>query len=67
MPDGVLLILTGFKSAAQLLNQKIVFTLPHLLLAIIIFALGMAVDTGLWLMPVEYERTARAAGNAQIV
>ncbi|MFC0516236.1 hypothetical protein ACFFGT_18585 [Mucilaginibacter angelicae] len=30
------------------------------------FALGMGADTGLWLMPVQYERTARAAGNAII-
>jgi len=27
--------------------------------------LGMVADTGLWLRPVQYERTARAAGNAQ--
>jgi hypothetical protein len=26
----------------------------------------MEADTGLWLMPVQYERTARAAGNAQM-
>jgi hypothetical protein len=30
-------------------------------------ALGMGADTGLWLMPVQYEQTARAAGNAIIV
>jgi hypothetical protein len=28
--------------------------------------LGMEADTGLWLMPVQYERTARAEGNARI-
>jgi hypothetical protein len=28
------------------------------------FALGIGADTGLWLMPVQYERKARAAGNA---
>jgi len=27
----------------------------------------MEADTGLWLKPVQYERTARAAGNAIIV
>jgi len=29
-------------------------------------ALVIAADTGPWLMPVQYERKARAAGNAQI-
>ena len=29
-------------------------------------ALAMAADTGLWLRPAQYERTARAAGNARI-
>ncbi len=27
-------------------------------------ALGIAADTGPWLMPAQYERKARAAGNA---
>jgi hypothetical protein len=27
----------------------------------------MVADTGLWLRPVQYERTARAAGNAIII
>ncbi|QTE35250.1 hypothetical protein J3L18_19110 [Mucilaginibacter gossypii] len=29
-------------------------------------ALVIGADTGLWLMPVQYERIARAAGNAHI-
>ncbi|WP_179413649.1 hypothetical protein HDF19_13685 [Mucilaginibacter sp. E4BP6] len=31
-----------------------------------IFVLAIEVDTGLWLRPVQYERIARAGGNAQI-
>ncbi|WP_279629783.1 hypothetical protein [Mucilaginibacter endophyticus] len=30
------------------------------------FALGIEADTGLWLRPVQYERIARAGGNAHI-
>jgi len=30
-------------------------------------ALAIAVDTGPWLRPVQYERIARAKGNAQNV
>ena len=30
-------------------------------------ALAIAVDTGLWLRPVQYERIARAKGNAKNV
>ncbi|MCQ6959959.1 hypothetical protein [Mucilaginibacter aquariorum] len=29
-------------------------------------ALGIGADTGPWLMPVQYERKAWAAGNAQM-